>query len=131
MRIAAWFRRTENEWAKLPEEIRGAFHGELWSLVETDFKYAGYLDRQTEQISRMQKMEDKVIPDWMDYLNISGLKREAQHKLSQIRPATIGQASRIQGVTPADLALVSIWVERGRQREAASQIGEGAGDTEN
>lgn len=114
MRLDKWFRRPENVWSRLPEEIRVKFHVELWDLVETDLKYAGYLLRQTEQVAKMQRLEDRPMPPEMDFTKIPGLKREAQLKLNQIRPQTLGQAGRIQGVTPADLALVSVWVERGQ-----------------
>lgn len=112
MRLDKWFRRPENGWFALPEEIRAKFHVELWDLAETDLKYAGYLLRQTEQVAKMQRLEDRPMPPEMDFTQIPGLKREAQLKLNQIRPRTLGQAGRIQGVTPADLALVSVWVER-------------------
>ena len=112
MRLEKWFRRPENTWTSLPEEIRAKFHVELWGLAETDLKYAGYLTRQTDQVAKMQKMEDRPLPDGVDYFKIPGIKLEAQTRLHQVRPQTIGQASRIQGVTPADLALVSVWLGR-------------------
>jgi tRNA uridine 5-carboxymethylaminomethyl modification enzyme len=117
IRLEKWFRRPENTWQALPEEMRKKFHVELWDLLETDLKYEGYLTRQQEQVNRMQKMEDRPVPAWLDFQKIPGLKREAQAKLTQIRPQTVGQASRIQGVTPADMALVSVWIERGQKEE--------------
>jgi tRNA uridine 5-carboxymethylaminomethyl modification enzyme len=112
-RLNRWFRRVENVWTRLPEEWRAKANPELWNLVETDLKYEGYLGRQTEVIEKLKRMEDKAIPAALDYQTIPGLKREAQQKLHQVKPRTLGQASRIQGVTPADLALVAVWVERG------------------
>lgn len=67
-------------------------------------------------MDKAAKMEDKAIPDWVDYGAIKSLKREAQLKLTQLRPATFGQAARIQGVTPSDLAVVQVWVKRAGER---------------
>lgn len=121
--IDRWIRRPENTWASLPEDLRSACPPALQEVLETDLKYAGYLGRQEEQIARTAKMEDKPIPAWVDYLSITGFKREAQLKLDKIRPATLGQAARIQGVTPADIAVLSVVVQRG-QRQAAAGEGE-------
>jgi tRNA uridine 5-carboxymethylaminomethyl modification enzyme len=112
-RLEQWIKRPDNHWAQLPEDLRSKFSSEIWSLAENDLKYAGYIIRQEEQILKASKMEDKSIPEWVDYSEIKGLKIEAKHKLTSVRPATFGQAARIQGVTPADLAVVSIWVKRG------------------
>lgn len=113
VRLTQWMRRPENTWQKLPEDVRGLYSEELWGLAQTDVKYAGYITRQQEQIEKSAKLEDKAIPEWVDYTAIKSLKREAQLKLSQLRPTTFGQAARIQGVTPSDLAVVQIWVKRG------------------
>jgi tRNA uridine 5-carboxymethylaminomethyl modification enzyme len=110
-RLEQWMKRPDNHWAQLPEDLRSKFSSEIWSLAENDLKYAGYIIRQEEQILKASKMEDKSIPEWVDYSEIKGLK--IKHKLTSVRPATFGQAARIQGVTPADLAVVSIWVKRG------------------
>jgi tRNA uridine 5-carboxymethylaminomethyl modification enzyme len=80
----------------------------LWSLLETDFKFAGHLVRQQTQIERMKRMEDKRIPENFDYSKVNGLKAEARNHLNTIRPLTIGQAGRISGVTPADIAILAI-----------------------
>lgn len=108
VKLDHWFRRSENSYTFLPSEILDQVPSHLWSLLETDFKYAGHLDRQQAQIDRLQRMEDKRIPDAFDYSKVSGLKAEARHHLSTIRPATIGQASRISGITPADIAILAI-----------------------
>ena len=113
LRLEKWFRRPENTWRQLPSPLTQNFPAELWDILETDLKYDGYLARQHAQVEKLQKMEDRPVPDWLDFATIPGLKREAQIKLTQIRPQSLGQASRIQGVTPADLALVSVWIERG------------------
>ncbi|MEI7929218.1 MAG: tRNA uridine-5-carboxymethylaminomethyl(34) synthesis enzyme MnmG, partial [Verrucomicrobiales bacterium] len=94
---------------------------ELWPLIETEYRYEGHLQRQQLQIDRMARQESKRIPADVDYTNIRGLKKEAQTKLGQIRPSTLGQAGRISGITPADLAILAVWMERQeRQSEASS-----------
>ena len=88
--------------------------------VETEIKFSGYLEQQRKSIDRLKKSEERSIPAWFDYANISGLSREMQEKLSRVRPQTIGQASRIPGVTPAALSLVNIYIEiQGRQQVKA------------
>ncbi|HEX4021779.1 MAG TPA: tRNA uridine-5-carboxymethylaminomethyl(34) synthesis enzyme MnmG [Acidobacteriaceae bacterium] len=88
--------------------------------VETEIKFAGYLDQQRKSIDRLKKAEERNIPAWFDYSNVSGLSREMQEKLSRVRPQTIGQASRIPGVTPAALSLVNIYIElQGKQQAQA------------
>jgi tRNA uridine 5-carboxymethylaminomethyl modification enzyme len=80
--------------------------------VQTVIKYAGYVERQEGEVRKAVELEGKCIPAWLDYERIKGLKTEARIKLKEIRPATIGQASRIPGVTPADLALLTVWMKR-------------------
>jgi len=111
--VAQWLKRPENVWRALPEEIRSQYPETLWDLVETDLKYEGYIRRQEEQIDRASRHEGKSIPPSVNYGQIGGLRREAAEKLAKIQPATLGQASRISGVTPADIGLLSVWLERG------------------
>ncbi|MFZ4777336.1 MAG: tRNA uridine-5-carboxymethylaminomethyl(34) synthesis enzyme MnmG [Terrimicrobiaceae bacterium] len=111
--LVRWLKRAENSWPVLPQEIRASYPGTVWEQVETDLKYEGYLLRQEEQIARTERHEGKVIPDWVTYEKINGLRTEAVQKLSKIRPETLGQAGRISGVTPADIALLGIWLARG------------------
>ncbi|HVC89282.1 MAG TPA: tRNA uridine-5-carboxymethylaminomethyl(34) synthesis enzyme MnmG [Acidobacteriaceae bacterium] len=92
-----------------------------WKAVETEIKYAGYLDQQRKSIERMKGAEQRTIPAWFDYQTVSGLSREMQEKLGRVRPGTIGHASRIPGVTPAALSLINIYIEiQGRRAEAAT-----------
>jgi tRNA uridine 5-carboxymethylaminomethyl modification enzyme len=79
--------------------------------VETEIKYAGYLSQQQKAMERLKKAEQRVIPDWFDYAVVSGLSREMKEKLQRVRPRTIGQASRIPGVTPAAVSLVNVYIE--------------------
>ena len=76
--------------------------------VEILIKYAGYLEQQDIEVNRLTKLEDKNIPNNFDYLKIHTLRIEARQKLSAIQPQTIGQASRISGVTPADISILLI-----------------------
>jgi tRNA uridine 5-carboxymethylaminomethyl modification enzyme len=88
--------------------------------VETEIKYAGYLDQQRKSIEKLKRAESVTIPTWFDYQNVSGLSREMQEKLSRVRPQTVGQASRIPGVTPAALSLIHVYIEiQARKRSEA------------
>jgi len=123
--METWLKRPENLPRQLPAEIYSKFPAELWEVAETDLKYEGYIRREEERIARTNRQEGKVIPDWVDYAKISGLRVEATQKLAKIRPETLGQAARISGVTPADIALLSVWVMRGDKTDAAPAVGEG------
>ncbi len=119
LKLDHWFRREDNNWQNLPASLQQRFPVELWPLIETDFKYEGHILRQRQQIDRMARQETRSLPPDLDYLSIAGLKREAQQRLSEIRPQTLGQAARISGITPADIAVLSIWLEKSA-RTAAS-----------
>jgi tRNA uridine 5-carboxymethylaminomethyl modification enzyme len=89
--------------------------------VETEIKFAGYLDQQKKSIEKLKAAEGVKIPDWIEYSAISGLSREMREKLDRVRPLTIGQASRIPGVTPAALSLVHVSIRlQGARRAAAA-----------
>ncbi len=91
--------------------------------VETEIKYEGYLLQQQRAMERLKKSEQHAIPAWFDYRSVSGLSREMQEKLSKVQPRTLGQASRIPGVTPAAVSLVNVYVEiQARRREQAAAI---------
>ena len=108
LRIDKWILRPENTSTHLPADIRAHYADEIWSLLENDLKYAGYITRQEDMLQRTARMEDKAIPANLDYTAIHGLKNEARQRLQQIRPTTFGQATRVQGVTPADIALLAV-----------------------
>ncbi|MFT5469205.1 MAG: tRNA uridine 5-carboxymethylaminomethyl modification enzyme [Verrucomicrobiales bacterium] len=112
--LGKWFKRPENGWRQLPVEVQTEFglSDELWDLLETDVKYEGYIRRQEGEVARTERMEHKPIPAGIDFLEVHGLKREAQLKLNDVRPATLGQAGRISGLTPADISLLSVFLER-------------------
>ena len=91
--------------------------------VETEIKYEGYLLQQQRAIDRLKKSEQRTIPDWFNYSSVSGLSREMQEKLAKIQPQTLGQASRIPGVTPAAVSLVNVYIEiQARRREQAAAV---------
>lgn len=92
------------------EKLPSAIRNELKS-VETEIKYEGYLRQQQQAIERLKKAEKRSIPEWFEYKSVSGLSREMQEKLSKVRPRTLGQASRIPGVTPAAVSLVNVYIE--------------------
>jgi len=119
--LAAWLSNNENDGCPTSQRDVGGMpvtssvlcsstRNELKS-VETEIKYAGYLDQQKKSIEKLKKAEQRVIPDWFDYSAVSGLSREMQEKLTRVRPSTIGQASRIPGVTPAALTLVNVYIQ--------------------
>ena len=91
---------------ELPKPVREA--------VEIAIKYQGYIDRQLRQVEEMKKLEDRRLPDTIDYTAIEGLRLEARQKLSRIRPKNLGQASRVSGVSPADVAVLMVYL---KQRE--------------
>ncbi|MDY0300329.1 MAG: tRNA uridine-5-carboxymethylaminomethyl(34) synthesis enzyme MnmG [Trichlorobacter sp.] len=103
-------RRPQIGYAELAEidAVAGGLDAAVSHQVEIQIKYKGYLDRQQEQIERLRKLENTKIPDGIIYHEISGLTAEVKEKLERFRPETLGQASRIQGVTPAALALLAI-----------------------
>jgi tRNA uridine 5-carboxymethylaminomethyl modification enzyme len=102
----------------LPSEVRN----ELKS-VETEIKYAGYLDQQQRAIDRLKKAEQRRIPDWFDYQAVSGLSREMQEKLGKVAPETLGQASSIPGVTPAAVSLINVYIEiQARRRHQVAAL---------
>jgi tRNA uridine 5-carboxymethylaminomethyl modification enzyme len=105
-----------------PLNLTSEIRNELKS-VETEIKYAGYLDQQQRAIDRLKKAEQRRIPHWFDYGAVSGLSREMQEKLGNVVPQTLGQASRIPGVTPAAVSLINVYIEiQGRRREQPAAL---------
>ena len=97
------------------KEVFGGFEGvskEVLDMVETDAKYEGYLQKGLDQIEKAKKLEEKVLPEDIDYMSISGLRLEARQKLDKIRPHSLGQAGRISGVSPADIAVLMVYLKK-------------------
>jgi tRNA uridine 5-carboxymethylaminomethyl modification enzyme len=111
-RIAQWLRRPQFTHSQLPVDHLSLFAEDLWDAVEIELKYAGYISRQELAIEKLRRSEEKRLPSHLDYESISGLRAETRQKLTAVRPATFGQAARISGVTPADLALLSVYLEK-------------------
>ncbi len=85
--------------------------------VEVQLKYQGYIKKQLEQVEKFKKLENKLIPDGIDYYQVDSLRLEARQKLTDIQPASIGQASRISGVSPADISVLLVYIEQMKQRK--------------
>ncbi len=114
-------RRPEVGYAQLEKamDIAAELTEEMKEQVEIQIKYAGYIEKQLQQVERLSKMEKKRIPDDIDYFDVQGLANEAKHNMSKIRPLSIGQASRIAGVTPADLSILLVYLEHYNRVTAA------------
>jgi tRNA uridine 5-carboxymethylaminomethyl modification enzyme len=112
LRLDQLLRRPDFAIEDLPEALRSQFRREAWEQVQTDLKYEGYIRRQEDAIARAERAEGKTIPEWVDYQTIRGLRTEACQKFGKIKPATLGQASRISGITPADIALLTVYLEK-------------------
>ena len=92
------------------DTTRPELDSNIFEQVEIEVKYAGYIEKQLRQVQQMQKLENKKLPTDFDYKEIKGLRLEAQEKLNKIKPLSIGQASRISGVSPADISVLLIWL---------------------
>ena len=117
-RADAMLRRPEASYRDLPGH-EPSLPDDVIQQVEIEIKYAGYIERQEAEIEKFRTLEDKSIPDWLDYTSVPSLRTEARTKLQKIRPATIGQASRISGVSPSDIAILTVWIKRGKQGKTA------------
>ena len=102
----------------LPSSLRDAVPDEIWSIIEADLKNEGYVRRQAAQNRHLTSKEDQLIPGGLDFATIHGLRPETRQKLGAVRPTTLGQASRISGITPADTAIISIWLTKNGLRRS-------------
>lgn len=110
--LAQMLRRPEVSYANLAGGLT-SLDPDVTQQVEIVIKYAGYIERQEADVAKFRSMEDKRIPDDIDYHQVPSLRMEARQKLAKIRPSTLGQASRISGVSPSDISLVLVWMKRG------------------
>jgi tRNA uridine 5-carboxymethylaminomethyl modification enzyme len=121
-------RRPEVEWEDLcalgPSLRDCGIPADAIEQVVLETKYAGYIGRQAEQVARFQRLESRPIPDHFDYSAIPQLRAEAKEKLTRIRPASLGQASRISGINPADLAVLLLYLDRNSVGAGSWQSGE-------
>ena len=105
-------RRPETSYADLPSP-NPDLSSEIVQQVEIAVKYEGYIARQEVEVAKLKGLEDKRIPSWLDYSKVPSLRTEARQKLSKIQPTTLGQASRISGVSPSDVGILMIWMKQG------------------
>jgi tRNA uridine 5-carboxymethylaminomethyl modification enzyme len=114
VRLADLLRRPGVGYADLApfDPERPALPREITESVEISIKYAGYIARQTRQVEEMRRLEGRALPPGLDYAALGGLRLEARQKLAKIKPLNLGQASRISGVSPADVAVLMIWLEK-------------------
>jgi tRNA uridine 5-carboxymethylaminomethyl modification enzyme len=110
--LAQLLKRPEYRYNNLPDNVRSLAPSEVWELIETELKYEGYAARQTEQNRLVARRNLQKIPDGLDFGKIAGLRLETRQKLSSIRPTSLGQAARVSGITPADIAIISIWLTK-------------------
>jgi tRNA uridine 5-carboxymethylaminomethyl modification enzyme len=113
--LETWLRRTGVEWSDLCERYGGLrewdARPDLIEQVVIEAKYSGYVERQAVEVERFRRMEGKVIPTQLDFGAIPQLRVEAREKLTRVRPTSLGQASRISGITPADLAVLLFYLD--------------------
>ena len=118
LKLADLLKRSELTY-KLLEEIdenRPDLPEEVANEVEIQLKYEGYIKLQEEQVKKFKKLEQKLLPNDIDYSEIKGLRLEARQKLNKIKPNSVGQASRISGVSPADISVLLIYLEQIKQK---------------
>ena len=116
--ISQLLKRQEFTIEQLPPDIRSAVPIPVWELLETEFKCEGYAVRQSEQNRQLEHRLKQRIPNGLDFDKILGLRSETKQKLSSLRPTSLGQAARISGITPADIAIMSIWLKKNDLRKA-------------
>jgi tRNA uridine 5-carboxymethylaminomethyl modification enzyme len=119
--LAQLLRRPELTYSHLPG-YRKDLPLEIQQLIEAEVKYAGYVSRQLNEVSRQASIEGKQIPVELDYQRVNGLRTEARQKLAKLRPGTLGQASRISGVTPSDISVLAVWLKRGAMTVKDKQL---------
>ncbi len=110
--ISQLFKRPDFNAINLPFDLLSLVPITIWQLVETDFKYQGYAARQSDQNRQLERRRQEVIPNWLDYNEIPGLRSETRQKLATARPRSLGQAARLSGITPTDVAIISIWLSK-------------------
>ena len=119
IRLIDLLKRPELSYEILTEidTTRPQLHNNIFEQVEIEIKYDGYIKRQLIIIEQVRKLEKKLLPDDMDYSKIDGLRLEAREKLNKVRPENIGQASRISGVSPADISVLIIYLASLKNKE--------------
>ncbi|MBL5797093.1 tRNA uridine-5-carboxymethylaminomethyl(34) synthesis enzyme MnmG [Heyndrickxia sporothermodurans] len=123
IRASDLLKRTEMSYSHIHELIPAEqdLPEEVTEQVEIQIKYEGYIEKSLQQVERLKKLEDKKIPENIDYDAINGIATEARQKLSKVRPLSIAQASRISGVNPADISILLVYIEQGRIAKVAKE----------
>ena len=118
-RLADLLRRPENSYESIAplDSGRPPLPRPVWEAAEIEIKYAGYIRRQEKQVEEMKKLDRRPLPQELDYLSMQRLRLAARQKLDRLRPVSLGQASRISGVSPADVAALMIYLERDGRHE--------------
>jgi len=119
--LSKWLRRPEQDYTGLGSEMNHALAPHVQKQVEIEVKYDGYIRREAVKIAKAGRLETVRIPNDLDYDRITAMRFESREKLKRIRPETLGQASRISGVNPADTSLLAVWIEK-LKREASSEM---------
>ena len=122
--LAQLFKRPDFELTSLPGGLLSLVPLSIWELIQTDLRYEGYAARQSEQNQRVDRKANQRIPDGLDYNQIAGLRSETRQKLSRFRPTSLGQAARISGITPADICILHIWLDKNHLRSNYAETGE-------
>jgi len=110
--LSRLFKQPDFDVRILPSDMLSCVPVAIWELLQTDLKYEGYAARQSEQNQRLDRKRNQKITDGLDYDKIAGLRSETRQKLSSLRPTSLGQAARISGITPSDISILHIWLNR-------------------
>ena len=122
--LSRLFKQPDFDVRTLPSDMLSCVPLAIWELLQTDFKYEGYAARQSEQNQRLDRKRNQKIPDGLDYDKIAGLRSETRQKLSKLRPTSLGQAARISGITPSDISILHIWLNRNCLRDVYANAAE-------
>ncbi len=122
--ISRLFKQPDFDVTQLPDDILSCVPLSIWELLQTDLRYEGYAARQSEQNQRLDRKRNQKIPDGLNYDQIAGLRSETRQKLSRLRPPSLGQAARISGITPSDISILHIWLNRNVLHDTISNIRE-------
>ncbi|WP_404293076.1 tRNA uridine-5-carboxymethylaminomethyl(34) synthesis enzyme MnmG [Cytobacillus kochii] len=123
IRASDLLKRPEMSYAHIEQLAKATseLNDDVKEQVEIQIKYEGYIEKSLQQVDRLKKMENKKIPDQIDYDDINGLASEARQKLKSVRPLSLAQASRISGVNPADISILLVYLEQGRIAKVANE----------
>jgi tRNA uridine 5-carboxymethylaminomethyl modification enzyme len=122
--VCRLLKQSDCDVRNLPGDILSCVPLSIWELLQMDFKYEGYAARQSEQNQRLDRKRNQKIPDGLNYDKIAGLRSETRQKLSSLRPTSLGQAARISGITPSDISILHIWLNRNGLHDGCTNASE-------